>query len=246
MLELPTSFTNINRYCRYNAVTPIVGQKLSVRTETQCIAEELIESAISAACEEMASEIAENLRLQKLKDAENEISQENLVRPSELLAQQRRNRKSPPKEIAKPTQKLPKENPQPTQDIDEQTTQNSTEKQEKSNAETESNSVPIQTPPPPQEELSNIPKENLSQSEIEIPEEIPKSEPEIPSSVSEDEVSPVTEDNRAENNSPPEVINEQSPAVIKSTKEESRIDSKNSSQSMTSSIPGISFHLVQI
>ena len=194
----------------------------------------------------MASEIAENLRLQKLKDAENEISQENLVRPSELLAQQRRNRKSPPKEIVKPTQNLPEE--KPTQDIHEQTTQSSIEKLEKSNAETESNSVPIQTvPPPPQEALSNIPKqesnENLSQSEIEIPKEIPKSEPEIPSSVSEDEVSPVTEDNRAENNSPPEVINEQSPAVIKSTKEESRVNSKNSSQSMTSSIPGMSFIL---
>ena len=185
----------------------------------------------------MASEIAENLRLQKLKDAENEISQENLVRPSELLAQQRRNRKSPPKEIVKPTQNLPEE--KPTQDIHEQTTQSSTEKLEKSNAETESISVPIQTPPPPQEALSNIPKqesnENLSQSEI------PKSEPEIPSSVSEDEVSPVEEDNRAENNSPPEVINEQSPAVIKSTKEESRVDSKNSSQSMTNSIPGMLF-----
>ena len=189
----------------------------------------------------MASEIAENLRLQKLKDAENEISQENLVRPSELLAQQRRNRKSPPKEIVKPTQNLTEE--KPTQDIHEQTTQSSTEKQEKSNAETESNSVPIQTPPPPQEALSNIPtpNENLSQSETEIPEEIPKSEREIPSSVSEDEVSPVKEDNRAENNSPPEVINEQSPAVIKSTKEESRVDSKNSSQSMTSSIPGMLF-----
>ena len=191
----------------------------------------------------MASEIAENLRLQKLKDAENEISQENLVRPSELLAQQRRNRKSPPKEIVKPTQNLPEE--KPTQDIHEQTTQSSTEKLEKSNAETESISVPIQTPPPPppQEALSNIPKqesnENLSQSEIEIPKEIPKSEPEIPSSVSEDEVSPVTEDNRAENNSPPEVINEQSPAVIKSTKEESRVDLKNSSQSMSSSIPSM-------
>ena len=188
----------------------------------------------------MASEIAENLRLQKLKDAENEISQENLVRPSELLAQQRRNRKSPPKEIVKPTQNLPEE--KPTQDIHEQTTQSSTEKLEKSNAETESISVPIQTPtppPPPQEALANIPtpNENLSQSETEIPEEIPKSEPEIPSSVSEDEVSPVEEDNRAENNSPPEVINEQSPAVIKSTKEESRVDSKNSSQSMSSSIP---------
>ena len=193
----------------------------------------------------MASEIAENLRLQKLKDAENEISQENLVRPSELLAQQRRNRKSPPKEIVKPTQNLPAVNPQPTQDIHEQTTQSSIEKLEKSNAETESNSVPIQTPPPPQEALSNIPtpNENLSQSETEIPEEIPKSEPEIPSSVSEDEVSPVTEDNRTENNSPPEVINEQSPAVIKSTKEESRVNSKNSSQSMTSSIPGMSFIL---
>ena len=195
----------------------------------------MIESAISAACEEMASEIAENLRLQKLKDAENEISQENLVRPSELLAQQRRNRKSPPKEIVKPTQNLTEE--KPTQDIHEQTTQSSTEKQEKSNAETESNSVPIQTPSPPLEALSNIPKqesnENLSQSEI------PKSEPEIPSSVSEDEVSPVEEDNRAENNSPPEVINEQSPAVIKSTKEESRVDLKNSSQSMSSSIPSM-------
>ena len=197
----------------------------------------MIESAISAACEEMASEIAENLRLQKLKDAENEISQENLVRPSELLAQQRRNRKSPPKEIVKPTQNLPAVNPQPTQDIHEQTTQSSIEKLEKSNAETESNSVPIQTPSPPLEALSNIPKqesnENLSQSEI------PKSEPEIPSSVSEDEVSPVEEDNRAENNSPPEVINEQSPAVIKSTKEESRVDLKNSSQSMSSSIPSM-------
>ena len=128
-------------------MTPIVKPKLSVQTETQCIAEELIESAISAACEEMASEIAENLRLQKLKDAENEISQENLVRPSELLAQQRRNRKSPPKEIVKPTQNFHEENP--TQDIHEQTTQSSIEKPEKSNAETESNSVPIQTQPPP-------------------------------------------------------------------------------------------------
>ena len=214
----------------------------------------MIESAISAACEEMASEIAENLRLQKLKDAENEISQENLVRPSELLAQQRRNRKSPPKEIVKPTQKLPEENPQPNQDSQENTMQSSNEKLEKSNAETESNSVPIDTPiptPPPQEAPSNIPveptpppkqesNENSSQSEIEIPKEIPKSEPEIPSS---NEVSPVKEDKGAENNSPPEVINEQSPAVIKSTKSESQVDSKNSSQSMTTSIQGMSFKL---
>ena len=207
----------------------------------------MIESAISAACEEMASEIAENLRLQKLKDAENEISQENLVRPSELLAQQRRNRKSPPKETVKPTQNLPEE--KPLQDTHEQTTQSSTEKLEKSNAEKESKSVPIKSPSPPptQEAVTNIPtsqpkqesNENLSQPEIEIPKQIPKSELETSSSVS-DEVSPVKEDNRAENNSPPEVINEQSPAVIKSTKSESGVNSKNSSQSMTSSIQGMS------
>ena len=127
--------------------------------------------------------------------------------------------------------------------------QSSTEKLEKSNAETESKSVPIKLPlpTPTPEAVSNIsasqPKqesnENLSQPEIEIPKQIPKSELEISSSVS-DEVSPVKEDNRAENNSPPEVINEQSPAVIKSTKSESGVNSKNSSQSMTSSIQGMS------
>ena len=225
-------------------VTPIVSTKLSIRIETQCIAEELIESAISAACEEMASEIAENLRLQKLKDAENEISQENLVRPSELLAQQRRNRKSPPKETVKPTHNLHEE-----KSLQDTHKQSSTEKLEKSNAETESKSVPIKlpSPPPTPEAVSNIPtsqpkqesNENLSQPEIEIPKQIPKSELEISSSVS-DEVSPVIEDNRAENNSPPEVINEQSPAVIKSTKSESGVNSKNSSQSMTSSIQSMS------
>lgn len=81
--------------------------------------------------------------------------------------------------------------------------------------------------------------EKSSQPEIEIPKEIPKSEPNIPSSVSNEET-PVKEENnsdkRVENNNPPEVINEQSPAVIKSTKNESQDNSKNnSSQSMTSS-----------
>ena len=195
----------------------------------------MIESAISAACEEMASEIAENLRLQKLKDAENEISQENLVRPSELLAQQRRNRKSPPKEISKPTQKLSAQNPQPTQN---EATKSSIEK-----LETE-----LEASTPTQEEPSNIPvtpptktdtNENTRDSEIEISEEIPKSEAEIPSS---NEVHPAEKDNsdkEVENTSPPEVINEQSPAVIKSTKDESPSDLKNSSQSsMTTSIQG--------
>ena len=194
----------------------------------------------------MASEIAENLRLQKLKDAENEISQENLVRPSELLAQQRRNRKSPPKEISKPTQKLSAQNPQPTQN---EATKSSIEK-----LETE-----LEASTPAQEEPSNItvtPPTKIDhpiQPGIEIPEEIPKSdteiskseteiprpEPEIPSS---NEVHPAEKENsdkEVENTSPPEVINEQSPAVIKSTKDESPSDLKNSSQSsMTTSIQG--------
>ena len=203
----------------------------------------------------MASEIAENLRLQKLKDAENEISQENLVKPSELLAQQRRNRKSPPKEIAKPTQNRSEPTvPSPTQNNQNEKTESSIEK-----LANESNAVETPSPsPPPQEEPESLPVEpppnqpeiEIQKSEPEIPEtepeisksqpEIPKSEPEIPSS---NEVHPVTKDNpdkEVENNSsPPEVINEQSPAVIKSTKNESQIDFENSSQSnMTSSIQG--------
>lgn len=146
------------------------------------------------------------------------------------------------------------ESPPPTQDIDEikTPTQSSIEIQlEKSYAATESNAVPIKTPRP-QEEPSDIPveskppldsNEKSSQPEIEIPKEIPKSEPNIPSSVSNEET-PVKEENnsdkRVENNNPPEVINEQSPAVIKSTKNESQDNSENnSSQSMTSSQQGM-------
>jgi len=57
--------------------------------ETQCIAEELIDEAIHGALEEMYADLAEKLRLDKIEASKNEISCENLIKPSELIKRQR-------------------------------------------------------------------------------------------------------------------------------------------------------------
>jgi len=189
----------------------------------------------------MASEIADHIRQQKLKDAENEISQENLVRPSELLARQRKNsaknhRKSPPKENSKEiVRPIPKNRSLSSiEDLSESNNgQNSVKTIPLPQTEPEvQESEAVQEAEPVQEHLreqrNEIIENNSSQPEIEIPKEIPKTEP---GPESEDPSRADTKE-YVENNSP-EVINDPSPAVIKSTKDEVDSNSQNSTQNMS-------------